>query len=142
MVVLLALYLPSPSGFGLCLIAAFLSDVFDGILARRLGVATPTLRRLDSIADSVFYLAAVFAAITGILSALLGKSIFDPLRIPKNVPGWMARGFALGTAGHGVGAARAIQVNPDAGALAGLALGLQVLLASILIPLIYRWSVG
>ena len=62
MVVLLALYLPSPSGFGLCLIAAFLSDVFDGILARRLGVATPTLRRLDSIADSVFYLAAVFAA--------------------------------------------------------------------------------
>ena len=62
MVVLLALYLPSPSGFGLCLIGAFLSDVFDGILARRLGVATPTLRRLDSIADSVFYLAAVFAA--------------------------------------------------------------------------------
>jgi phosphatidylglycerophosphate synthase len=48
--------------FGVCLILAFLSDVFDGILARRLNVATPGLRRLDSIADSVFYVAALLAA--------------------------------------------------------------------------------
>jgi phosphatidylglycerophosphate synthase len=43
-------------------VLAFLSDIFDGIIARRLHVATPGLRRLDSIADSLFYLAAVFAA--------------------------------------------------------------------------------
>ena len=49
--------------FGVCLILAFLSDVFDGILARRLNVATPDLRRLDSIADSTFYLAALLAAL-------------------------------------------------------------------------------
>ena len=49
------------------------------------------------------------------------------------------RGFALGTAAHGIGAARAIQVDPDAGAYAGIALGLQVLLASILMPLVFRW---
>jgi phosphatidylglycerophosphate synthase len=36
--------------------------VFDGVVARRLNVATATLRRLDSIADSVFYFAALFAA--------------------------------------------------------------------------------
>jgi CDP-diacylglycerol--glycerol-3-phosphate 3-phosphatidyltransferase len=46
-------------GFGLCLVAAFLSDVFDGILARRLGVATPGLRRLDSVTDTLFYLSAL-----------------------------------------------------------------------------------
>jgi len=40
---------------------------------------------------------------------------------------------------HGLGAARAIQVNPDAGAYAGLALGLQVLLAAVLMPLAARW---
>ncbi len=48
--------------FGACLITAFLSGVFDGILARRLNVATPNLRRLDSVADTIFYLSAILAA--------------------------------------------------------------------------------
>lgn len=60
--VALAWFHPSPMAFGACLVLAFLSDIFDGILARRLGVATPGLRRLDSIADSTFYLAALVAA--------------------------------------------------------------------------------
>ncbi|MBW8843953.1 MAG: CDP-alcohol phosphatidyltransferase family protein [Burkholderiales bacterium] len=60
--VLLAVAGPSRAAFGVCLVVAFLSDVFDGILARRLGIATPKLRRLDSIADSLFYVAALFAA--------------------------------------------------------------------------------
>ena len=59
--VILALYYPSRLLFGACLVVAFLSDVFDGIIARRLGVATPGLRRLDSAADTLFYLAAAFA---------------------------------------------------------------------------------
>jgi CDP-diacylglycerol--glycerol-3-phosphate 3-phosphatidyltransferase len=61
-VVALALAWPAPWAFGACLAVAFVSDVFDGIVARRLGVATPGLRRLDSLADSVFYVAALFAA--------------------------------------------------------------------------------
>ena len=51
----------------------------------------------------------------------------------------------LGTS-HGIGAARAMQVHPDAGAYAGLALGLQVVLAALLMPLlatfISRWFGG
>jgi len=31
-----------------------------------------------------------------------------------------------------------LQVNPDAGAYAGLALGLQVVLAALLLPLFFR----
>jgi len=58
----LALFYPSKVAFGFCLIVAFFSDVFDGIIARRLGVATPNLRRLDSAADTLFYLSAVFSA--------------------------------------------------------------------------------
>jgi phosphatidylglycerophosphate synthase len=57
----LAWFYPRPLEFAVCLILAFLSDVFDGILARRFNVATPALRRLDSIADSVFYVAALLA---------------------------------------------------------------------------------
>lgn len=52
---------PSRLAFGVCLVGAFLSDVFDGIIARRLGIATPALRRLDSIADTVFYVGATYA---------------------------------------------------------------------------------
>ena len=48
------------------------------------------------------------------------------------------RGFALGTTSHGIGAARAMQVHPDAGAYAGLALGVQVVLAALLMPFIAR----
>jgi CDP-diacylglycerol--glycerol-3-phosphate 3-phosphatidyltransferase len=61
-VVLLALRHPDPRLFGACLVLALVSDIFDGVIARRLGVATPSLRRLDSIADSLFYLAVFCAA--------------------------------------------------------------------------------
>ena len=60
--VLQAIVHPSEAIFGICLVAAFLSDVFDGIIARRLGIATVDLRRLDSIADSIFYVCAVYVA--------------------------------------------------------------------------------
>ena len=83
-------------------------------------------------------LAAVFAVVTGMVGALSGKYLFQLLKIPVDGPGWMARGFALGTAAHGIGAARALQVNADAGAYAGLALGLQVVLASLLMPLVFK----
>ncbi len=83
-------------------------------------------------------LAAVFAVLTGMVGALSGKYLFQVLRIPVDGPGWMARGFALGTAAHGIGAARALQVHADAGAYAGLALGLQVVLASLLMPLVFK----
>lgn len=83
-------------------------------------------------------LSAVFAVLTGMIGALSGKYLFDALRIAKNPAGWAARGFALGTAAHGIGAARALHVDADAGAYAGLALGLQVVLASLLMPLVFR----
>ena len=80
-------------------------------------------------------LAAVFAVLTGMVGAIPAKYLFNLLAIAS----YAVRGFALGTAAHGIGAARAIQVDPDAGAYAGIALGLQVLLASILMPLVFRW---
>ena len=80
-------------------------------------------------------LAAVFAVLTGMVGAISGKYIFDWVGIGRDGQGWMQRGFALGTAAHGIGAARAMQVHPDAGAYAALALAIQVLLASVLIPL-------
>ena len=75
--------------------------------------------------------------LTGMVGALTGKYLFDALRIATTPEGYAARGFALGTSAHGLGAARALQVNADAGAYAGLALGLQVVLAALLMPLVF-----
>ena len=79
-------------------------------------------------------LAAVFAVLTGLIGAVGAKYLLDALGVRRPA----VRGFALGTAAHGIGAARAWQVHPDAGAYAALALGLQVLLASLLLPLAAR----
>ena len=101
-------------------------------------VTAPVAMGIAEKIGGILALAAVFAVITGLVGALAGKYLFDALRIPTTSSGWAARGFALGTAAHGIGAARALQVNADAGAYAGLALGMQVVLASLLIPLVFK----
>ncbi len=47
--------------FALILIAGMLSDILDGVLARRFGVARPWLRRFDSGTDIVYYLCVLIA---------------------------------------------------------------------------------
>src|SRR5678810_169408 len=98
-------------------------------------VTAPVAMGIADRIGGVPALAAVFAVLTGMVGALSAKYLFNALGIFA----WPVRGFALGTTSHGIGAARAIQVHDDAGAYAGIALGLQVLLASILLPLVFRW---
>ena len=61
-----ALWLANSGGprlwFVAILLAATLSDYYDGVLARKFGVATPALRRFDSITDVVFYIFVLIAA--------------------------------------------------------------------------------
>ena len=45
----------------LALVAGFVSDILDGVVARRTGAVTPRLRRLDSAVDTVFYLGVAYA---------------------------------------------------------------------------------
>lgn len=80
-------------------------------------------------------MAAVFAVLTGLIGAVSGKYLFNAIG-GLSMP---VRGFAMGTASHGIGAARALQVDLDAGAYAGLALGVQVILAALLMPMAARW---
>ncbi len=60
-VVLLALFAPLPVAFAACLSLAAVSDYFDGADCAAPEIVTPGLRRLDSLADLVFFLAALFA---------------------------------------------------------------------------------
>ena len=111
-------------------------EVLRSLVAK--SVTAPVAMGIAEQVGGIPALAAVFAVLTGLVGALCGKYLFAAMRIPMDGQGWAARGFALGTAAHGLGAARAMQVNADAGAYAGLALGLQVVLASLLIPLAFR----
>ncbi len=49
---------------------------------------------------------------------------------------WHARGFAMGLASHGIATARAFQENEVAGTFAGLAMALNGIATSALVPLI------
>ena len=82
-------------------------------------------------------LTAVLVILTGILGAMLGPPLMNALGIRD----WRARGLAMGTASHGIGTARALQVNEVAGAFSGLAMGLNALATAILLPLLWRWLV-
>jgi predicted murein hydrolase (TIGR00659 family) len=97
-------------------------------------VTAPVAMGIAESIGGVPALAAVFAVATGLVGALSAKYLFDWLKIDDMA----ARGFALGTASHGIGAARALQVDPDAGAYAGIALGVQVLIAALLMPLMFK----
>ena len=98
-------------------------------------VTAPVAMGIAERIGGVPALSAVFAVLTGMVGALSAKYLFNMLKVDS----WAVRGFALGTTSHGIGAARAMHVHPDAGAYAGIALGLQVLLTSALMPLALRW---
>ena len=101
-------------------------------------VTAPVAMGIAERLGGVPALAAVMAVLTGMVGALSARYLFNALGIRS----WAVRGFALGTASHGLGAARALQVDADAGAYAGIALGLQVLLGSLLMPLVGHWLAG
>lgn len=77
-------------------------------------------------------LTAVLTILTGITGAIVVTPLMNAMRM-KN---YAARGFAAGLTSHGIGTARAFQVDPLAGTFAGIALGLNGLLTAILVPLL------
>lgn len=79
-------------------------------------------------------LSAALVILTGILGALM----VTPLMNALGVTDWRARGFSVGLASHGIGAARAFQVNETSGAFAGVAMGLNALFTALIVPPILR----
>ncbi|KAF0224838.1 MAG: LrgB-like [Rhodospirillaceae bacterium] len=80
-------------------------------------------------------LTAVLVILTGITGAVGGGWLMDRLRITDE----RARGVAMGTAAHGIGTARALQMGEVTGAFSGLAMGLNGLATALLTPILVRW---
>ena len=77
-------------------------------------------------------LTAVLVIATGVLGAVM----VTPLMNLIGIRDYAARGFAVGIAAHGIGTARALQVNETAGAYAALGMGLNGLVTAFLVPLL------
>lgn len=73
-------------------------------------------------------------AVTVILTGIMGAIVVTPLMDGIGVTDFRARGFAVGIAAHGIGTARAFQVDMVAGAFAAIAMSLNALLTSLLVP--------
>jgi predicted murein hydrolase (TIGR00659 family) len=101
-------------------------------------VTTPVAMGIAENIGGVPALTAVCVIATGIVGATLGTSVMNMARVTD----WRARGFAMGVAAHGIGTARAFQVNETAGAFSGLAMGLNTMATAVTIPFLWHWIFG
>jgi len=94
-------------------------------------VTAPIAMGISEKIGGIPSLTAVLVIMTGVSGAMMAKYVLDALRIRD----YGVRGFAIGIAAHGIGTARAFQVSEQAGAFAGLGMGLNGLLTAVLMPL-------
>ncbi|NBV93213.1 MAG: LrgB family protein [Proteobacteria bacterium] len=78
--------------------------------------------------------APIAMGISDLIGGSFGTFALDFLKLKD----MSARGFGLGLASHGLGTARAMSRNETAGVFAALALGLNGIATSILVPLLFK----
>ncbi len=130
---------------GALLVGSSVAVVSAMVLGRLFALPTPTL--LSALPKSVTTpiamaiseqlgglpsLTAVLVILTGIFGAVTAPWWLDLLGIRDQT----TRGFAIGVAAHGIGTARAFQMSEEAGAFAGLAMGLNGAVSAVLVPLL------
>ena len=134
--ILIALFAGSATAVGSAVGIGALLGASPPILASLAGksVTTPIAMGIAEQLGGIPTLTAVLVIFTGVLGAVMVTPTMNALRIGD----FAARGFAAGVAAHGIGTARAFQVNELAGTFAGLAMGLNGILTALLVPLLAR----
>ena len=95
---------------------------------------TPIAMAISEQIGGLPSLTAAFVIATGLLGAVIVTPLLDALRVRD----WRGRGLSAGVAAHGLGTARAFQVNEVAGTFAGIGLALNGVATAILAPLLIR----
>ena len=93
---------------------------------------TPVSLALSTQIGGIPALTAVMTIVAGITGAIIGPWLLDRL----GVTDLRARGVALGTVGHGISTARALQESRTEGAFSALSMALSALATSIMVPLL------
>ena len=97
-------------------------------------VTAPIAMGISEIIGGIPSLTAIITLITGVVGASLGVFVFDLMKLKK----MEARGFSLGLASHGIGTARAMSRDKNAGVFAAVCMGLSGLITSIIVPLFLK----
>lgn len=128
-------------GSGVAIVSALL-------IARAFGIGGPVLASLApksttapvaiGIAERIGGQPTLTAALV-LLTGIFGAIVVTPLLNALRVRDWRARGFAVGVAAHGIGTARAFQVNQTAGAFSGIGMGLNAVLTAVIAPMVVGW---
>lgn len=95
-------------------------------------VTTPIAMSISERAGGIGSLTAIVVILTGIFGSIVGPFVLRKLKIHSKI----AKGLALGSAAHGVGTAKAMEMGAVEGAVSGLAIGLMGLITALLAPLI------
>ncbi|KPV52722.1 hypothetical protein SE17_13805 [Kouleothrix aurantiaca] len=138
-------YLPVALLLGLAALVRADGVLAAGLIGRALGlqgqtlmslvpksVTTPIAMGISEQLGGLPSLTAVLVILTGIFGSVAGPPLLALLRADDD----SVRGFALGIAAHGIGTARALQISEQAGAFAGLAMGLNGAVTTIVAPLL------
>ena len=120
--------------------AVFVGHWFGGTLPTLLSLApksvtTPIAMGIAEQIGGHPSLAAVMVIVTGILGAMVAQTLYRWLNIRDDA----VAGFALGVAAHGIGTARAFQINETMGAFAALGMGLNGLMTAMVLPGLVGW---
>ncbi|WP_374657944.1 LrgB family protein [Inhella sp.] len=99
------------------------------------GVTAPVAMAVAQQLGGLPALTAVLVIASGVIGALIATPLLNALRIDD----WPARGLAVGMAAHGIGTARAFQVNAVAGTFAGMAMACSTVITASLLPLLAPW---
>ena len=89
-------------------------------------VTTPIAMGVSEAMGGMPDLTACFVVITGILGSIIGRPLFNLLRIHSDP----VRGVSLGLNAHGMGTSAAFLISNRAGAFSGLAMGLAGILTA------------
>ncbi|HUD30482.1 MAG TPA: LrgB family protein [Novosphingobium sp.] len=105
-------------------------DILASIAPR--ATTTPVAMAVAGQLGGIPALAAVIVLFAGVVGAMVATPLLDALGLRD----YRARGFALGVAAHGIGAARAFQVDATAGAMASLGMALNAVVTAALLSVV------
>lgn len=93
---------------------------------------TPVAMAVAGQLGGIPALAAIIVLFAGVIGAMAATPLFNRMSIHD----YRARGFAIGLAAHGIGAARAFQVDATAGSMASLAMALNAVVTAALLSIL------
>jgi predicted murein hydrolase (TIGR00659 family) len=103
-----------------------------------LGVHSATTPVAIGICEQIGGMPPLAAAFT-LLTGLTGVILFSPAMHVLRIKDWRARGLGIGTAAHGLGTARMLQLNETAGAYGGMAIGLGAIITAVIMPIVVHY---